>query len=176
MSGVGGLRPIHRSRRFFASIAPAAPSGEQVEWARSRLEPGEQELFDAMATVDQAHSIGVARAVERHGCDDWMVTAALTHDVGKSVARLGIIGRVVATLARSLGAERFAAPMMRRGGCIGRVGAYLAYPRLGAQMLTDAGADPRVAAWSAEHHEPEERWSIPVEDGRILVAADDGEL
>ena len=43
-------------------------------------------------------------------------------------------------------------------------------------QLAMAGSDERVVAWAAEHHEPEERWTVPVDAGRLLVAADDEEL
>jgi hypothetical protein len=54
-----------------------------------------------------------------------------------------------------------------------KVGLYLQYPQLGADLLAVAGSDELVVAWAAQHHEPEDRWSVPVEAGRLLVAADD---
>lgn len=170
------LRPIHRAARFFASIRPPAPSPDQTAWVHAQLQPGERRLFDSMAAADRSHSIGVARAVVRHGYSGWVVSAALTHDVGKAPARLGVPGRVAATLASALGAGRWSASWRRRGGYLGRIGAYLDYPELGSQMLAEVGADPRVSAWSAEHHLSEDRWTVPIEAGRALVAADDGRL
>lgn len=176
MSSRGPLRPLHRAKRFFTSLFPPAPTAEQTAWAHSHLDPLERPLFDAMAQVDRAHSIGVAKAVARHGGTGWLVAAALTHDVGKTTAGLGIIGRVIATLAAAVGATRFADRWMDRGGYLGRIGSYLDYPELGAAMLAGVGSDPRVVAWSAQHHEPEDRWTVPIDDGRMLVAADDGRL
>ena len=49
-------------------------------------------------------------------------------------------------------------------------------PALICTMLVMAGSDERVAAWAVQHHEPEERWTIPVDVGRLLVLADDGRL
>ena len=57
-----------------------------------------------------------------------------------------------------------------------RVGLYLQYPELGADVLRMAGSDERVVAWAAEHHHPEEDWTVPVEAGRLLQLADDGRL
>jgi hypothetical protein len=30
-----------------------------------------------------------------------------------------------------------------------------------------------VIAWAAQHHEPEEAWTVPLEVGRVLAAADE---
>ena len=93
------LRPAHRVRRFVRSIAASEPSAEDTAWAEAHLNEHERRLFARMPAVDRAHSIGVARGVEAHldriglrpGDPDarWLLVAALTHDVGKSVAGLG---------------------------------------------------------------------------------------
>ena len=160
---------------------------DDTDWARSFLGPTEQRLFDRMAPVDRAHSVGVARGVaanlDRLGLDAsdpearWILAAALTHDVGKSQAELGTYGRVVATLSEAAGrgldgSRSWAA----RRGMTRKVGLYLQYPRLGAEMLAVAGSDERVVAWAAQHHEPEESWTVPVDAGRLLRDADDEAL
>jgi hypothetical protein len=33
-----------------------------------------------------------------------------------------------------------------------------------------------VVAWAAQHHRPEEDWTVPVDAGRLLADADDGRL
>src|SRR5690606_3520378 len=106
----------------------------------------------------------------------WVMAAALLHDVGKTVPGLGTYGRVMATLSGAAGGADMAPLWAERRGMTRRIGLYLQYPRLGADLLGMAGSDPRVCAWAAEHHEPEERWTVPAEAGRLLVAADDGEL
>ena len=100
----------------------------------------------------------------------------MTHDVGKSVAGLGTYGRVMATLSEAVGGRSMARVWADRRGMTRRIGLYLQYPALGADLLAVAGADARVVAWAAEHHEPEETWSVPVDAGRLLSAADDDEL
>ena len=186
------LQPAHRVRRFLRSIAARAPGAHDVEWAHGWLTPAEQRLFDRMPAVDRAHSIGVARAVvahlERTGHDRpgvpsiedaearWVVAAALTHDVGKSVAGLGTYGRVVATLSGAAGGASMARAWSRRRGMTRRVGLYLQYPELGAELLAVAGSDARVVDWAAQHHEPESSWTVPIDLGRLLVAADDEAL
>lgn len=178
------LRPGHRARRFLRSAIGGAPAPEDVAWARSHLSAAEARLFARMTNNDRRHSIAVARSVvERLGGPDavaadadraWVVPAALLHDVGKTVAGLGTYGRVVATLSGWVGGHDMAEAWADTRGMTRRVGLYLQYERLGAEQLAVAGSDPRVVAWAREHHLGEEDWSVPVEEGRALAAADDG--
>ena len=175
------IRPVHRVRRFFASVVPGRPSDADLAWAGSFLNDDERRLFAKMAATDQRHLVGVAKAVERHGVDgrspdQWVMAAALLHDVGKTVAGLGTYGRVVATLSEAVGGASMAAAWTESSGFTRRVGLYLQYPALGADLLRLAGSDERVVAWAAEHHLPEEGWSVPLSEGRVLSLADDGRL
>ncbi|MDQ2678223.1 MAG: HD domain-containing protein [Actinomycetota bacterium] len=180
------LRPAHRARRLASTLRARPPSGEDLEWVTTLLSEHELRLFERMPVVDRSHSVGVARAVAAHldriglteHDDDarWVLAAALTHDVGKSVAGLGTYGRIMATLSEAVGGRSMARVWADRRGMTRRIGLYLQYPTLGAELLAVAGADPRVIAWAAEHHEPEETWSVPVDAGRLLSAADDDEL
>ncbi|MHB1140049.1 MAG: HD domain-containing protein [Microthrixaceae bacterium] len=177
---------MHRARRFARSLFATAPSPEDRAWASRYLSAEESRVFDRMPPVDRSHSIGVARAVAAHldrvGLSEpdpearWVLAAALTHDVGKAVAGLGTYGRAVATLSGALGGTDMARVWADRSGMTRKVGLYLQYPRLGADLLAVAGADERVIAWAAEHHEPEERWTVPLAEGRLLRDADDGVL
>jgi len=180
------LRPAHRARRLVSTLRAKPPSAEDLEWVATWLTPLELRLFERMPVVDRSHSVGVARGVAAHldrvglGIDDdearWILAAALTHDVGKSVAGLGTYGRVMATLSEAVGGASMARVWADRRGMTRRIGLYLQYPTLGAELLAVADADPRVVAWAAEHHEPEETWTVPVDAGRLLSAADDDEL
>lgn len=175
------LRPVHRVRRFFASLVPGRPSDQDLAWAGSFLTDDERRLFAKMAATDQRHLLGVARAVERHGVDGqaperWVMAAALLHDVGKTVAGLGTYGRVVATLSEAVGGASMATAWTESSGFTRKVGLYLQYPHLGADLLQLAGSDERVVAWAAEHHLPEEDWTVPLAEGRVLALADDGRL
>jgi len=175
------IRPVHRVRRFFSSIVPGRPSDQDLAWAGTFLSDDERRLFSKMAATDQRHLVGVARAVERHGVDgaapeQWVMAAALLHDVGKSVAGLGTYGRVVATLSEAVGGASMATAWTESSGFTRKVGLYLQYPDLGADLLRLAGSDERVVAWAAEHHLPESGWTVPVPEGRVLALADDGRL
>ncbi|HTN99844.1 MAG TPA: HD domain-containing protein [Microthrixaceae bacterium] len=172
------LQPIHRAGRFFRSLTAGAPSPEATAWAECHLSVGEQRAFARLGPGDRSHSIGVAKAVEANLGDegDWVITAALLHDIGKSVPGLGTYGRVIATICGALVGQDMADHWAEKSGMTRRIGLYLKYPVLGVDILELAGSDERVIAWSAEHHLSEEEWTIPLEAGRLLKAADDGRL
>ena len=174
------FRPIHWTSRAARSIRPGPPAASKVEWAEQHLNDREQALFARMSNPDRRHAIGVAMEASRQlddlGLDDdrrrAAVAAALMHDVGKSAAGLRTYGRVVATLSGAVGGKAFAEHWQDTAGFTRKVGLYLRYPELGAEQLMVAGSDPWVVAWAREHHRPEEDWTLPVEVGRVLAAAD----
>jgi len=102
-----------------------------------------------------------------------VVAAALLHDAGKVVSRLGTFGRVVATLAAACAGRERAASWSEGSGFPRRLGLYLRHPELGADLLDEAGSSPLTVAWAREHHLPEDRWTVPVAVGRALKTADD---
>ena len=133
---------------------------------RSRLLPGEQDLWARMPRVDRKHAAGVAREVDRllGGAERPVIAAAVLHDVGKVESGYGTFRRVMATVA---------ATVVDRDRARGRLGAYLRHDRLGAELLDAAGSDPLTVAWAREHHLPPDRWTVPGPVGRALAAADD---
>ena len=149
------MKPGHLARRFFGSLRRGAPADEA--WAIAQLNEGERALWSRMSDPDRRHAVGVAQAVPIE-----LAVAALLHDVGKIESGFGTFTRVVATL---LGAVR------RDWG--GRLGAYLRHDAIGAELLARAGSAPLTVAWAREHHLPEDRWTVPLEAGRALKAADD---
>lgn len=172
------LRPIHWAGRFFSSIRPGRPPAGELSWVSSQLSAEEAVLFGRMSNPDQRHSIAVARraepALEAIELDAdrrrAAITAALLHDVGKSIAGLRTYGRVAATLAGALAGHDMADAWQQTSGFTRRVGLYLNYPRLGAELLELHGSDPWVVAWAAEHHD--EASSLPEPVAAILRAAD----
>lgn len=170
--------PVHLLGRFFGSILPVGPRRREAQWAEARLLPGERELWRRMRPADRRHAVGVARRTEaRLGprATRPVLAAALLHDVGKLDARLGIYGRVVATLSGAVvGHDPDAIrAWTRTRGFTRRVGLYLQHPKLGGDMLALAGSDPLTVAWTREHHLPPDDWTVPVEIGLALKAADD---
>lgn len=171
---MGRLR--HLVRRFGGSVWPGGPEPADEDWARSLLNEEERRLWTAMSGPDRRHAVAVARHVERSlGPDgpDTVLVAALLHDVGKIVAGLGTYGRVVATLSAAVAGEDTARLWASGRGLTRRVGLHLDYPELGVDLLELAGSDPLVIAWSREHHDPPEEWSIDPAIGAVLAEADD---
>jgi hypothetical protein len=127
-SGVG-VTTAHLARRFWGSLSRQEPSATDVVWAQSHLLPREAALWSAMAVQDRRHSLLVARRFADRAPDATSpeVAGALLHDVGKQVAALGTVARVVATVVGPR-TERF-----RK---------YHDHERLGAEMLVAAGSDP----------------------------------
>jgi hypothetical protein len=118
----------HLARRFFGSWSRAEPAPEDTAWAWSMLSAEEWRLWQRMAVQDRRHSIGVARrfVAVAPNAPGPVIAGALLHDVGKQVAGLGTLRRVVATLVGPRGA---------------RFRDYHAHERLGAELLLAAGSD-----------------------------------
>lgn len=126
-----------------------------------------------MSDADRHHAVLVAQQVAailgQQGTRP-VLSAALLHDVGKTVSGLSLYGRVIATLFIAIVGRARAATWTR--GFKRRVALYARHPDLGAGMLTRAGSDPLIIAWAREHHSPETAWTVPVAVGRVLRAAD----
>lgn len=157
----------HLARRFVTSLRPGGPPPADEAWVASTLSHGELGLWRAMSGADRRHAVAVARRVVDHlgpqGASRAVVAAALLHDVGKTVARLGPWRRAAATVAGTSGFRRL--PTSFRD--------YLAHDRLGAQLLEGVGSDPLTVEWARQHHQPPRRWTVPAATGRALKAADD---
>lgn len=172
--------PLHLAGRFFGMLAPVGPRQERRAWAESHLSELELMLFRRMKPADQRHAVGVARraaaAFEGAGIDATtpMLAAALLHDIGKTEARLGVYGRVVATVCGMVVGDdtQTIKDWTKVGGFTRRVGLYLQHPRLGGDLVALAGSDPLVEAWTREHHLPPDRWTIDPAVGAILKEAD----
>lgn len=135
-------RSRHLVRRFFEVLAarPLSPD-EQAEVAGMLAAP-EADLFWRMASADQRHSLTCARTLTRlapHRRD--LARAALLHDVGKGRARLGVIGRSIAS-----GLELLRLPIPSR------FHRYLQHGPLGATELEALSVEPIVAAFARHHH------------------------
>lgn len=166
----------HLVRRFLGSVLPRGPRTEDEAWARLQLLPGEVEIWTRLSRQDRRHAVGVARRVEAELGDQAgrpVLAAALLHDCGKLAAGLGTYGRVIATLSISAAGRDHAMAWSETRGFTRRVGLYSEHPRLGAEMLGLAGSAPLTIAWAAEHHLPPADWTVPVEVGQVLKAADD---
>jgi hypothetical protein len=173
---VHGVRLAHLTRRFFGSLWPLGPDAATEGWAEGLLSPAEHRLWRLMTNADRRHAAAVGRRTEAllgEAATRPVLAAALLHDIGKTSARLGTYGRVIATVAGAATRHRYVDLWIAGQGMTRRVGLYLRHADLGAEMLALAGSDPLTIAWTAQHHLPPDDWSIPVQVGTALKAADD---
>ena len=95
----------HLTVRFFGALRPGPPRADDVDWAHSVLGPDAFALWQRQPNHDRRHAIAVARGVQAelagtpYADDPVWLSCALLHDIGKLDARLGVYGRVVATVA-----------------------------------------------------------------------------
>jgi len=167
----------HLSGRFARALWWGAPSDDDVAWVESVLTPAGFVQFRRQPNHDQRHAIGVARDVQarlagtEYADDPRWLSAALLHDIGKLDARLGVYGRVVATMSGAVVGPEHAEHWASSRGFTRRVGLYLRHADLGADRIRIAGEPEEAAQWSAAHHD-HDRWSqIPIPEP-VVVALD----
>ncbi len=174
-------RSRHLVRRFFQALRPGGPSEVDRVWVESVLSAEEYELWARQYPPDRRHSALTARRVEYELAgvapvattrliEDtrWVLASALLHDIGKIESGFGIWGRVFTTaVAEIVGPERVSG-RVGAGGCRGRMARYLNHPEIGAELLRNVHSDPRTVAWTAQHHQPSHRWTLPLEIAEML--------
>jgi hypothetical protein len=164
-------RVKHLSARFFASVRARELDDADIAWVRLVLTPEELAVWNTLGRADRAESVAVARAFTRErGADaeSEYIAAALLHDVGKTDAHLGAIGRSGATVIAGVVSHG------RARGFPNRIGRYVAHDDLGAARLEAAGARRESVAWARVHHRPQ-RWgetAIPADICAALARAD----
>jgi hypothetical protein len=158
-AGPGSL--LHLAFRFFDAVGARPLTGDEEAWIASRLGPGELALFSDQPVQDQRHGFEAARWVdsETESRPD-LVRAAMLHDIGKRHARLGILGRVVASLAMKL-----RIPLTRR------FARYRDHGPLGGDELRALGVESLVWKYARCHHGPPDP-DIETADLAILDRAD----
>jgi putative nucleotidyltransferase with HDIG domain len=150
----------HLTSRFFEVLKARPLLDREAEEVRSWLSPGQAWLFFSQAGHDQRHGYEAALVAIHHGLDLVAVRAALLHDVGKRHARLGVIGRSLASLAIK---ARLPLP--------GRWRIYRDHGRVGSAELTAIGSEPLVVDFALHHHGPRPP-GIPEETWAVLLLAD----
>ena len=155
-------RPVHLARRFFSTLRSHRPSPHDQLFVAGLVGPAEADLFWAQPPADQSHGVSSARAVLALRPDRRdLARAALLHDVGKRHARLGVIGRSIAS-----GLALLRLPVR------GRFARYLDHGAIGADDLAAIGADDLTIAFARHHHgaAPDE---FAEGDWSALTAADE---
>ena len=153
--------PSHLVARFF-DVATAKPlSSEEVAFVHDWLTGNLASVFFEQPVADQRHGHYAAQMVIAHGLERAdVVEAALLHDIGKRHARLGLFGRVLASIL-----IKIRVPLLRR------VTAYRDHGPVAAAEMAELGAS-RLTVEFAMHHHGARPASIPVETWRVLQIAD----
>jgi hypothetical protein len=158
----------HLSTRFTRALWPGRPRAEDLAWVEHVLTPDAYRQFCRQPNHDQRHAIGVARDVQSRLADTefaddsrW-VACALLHDIGKLDARLGVYGRVVATVSGAVAGHDMAMRWSESRGFTRRVGLYLRHAELGADRIRLAGGPEEAACWASAHHDREAWSELPI--------------
>lgn len=150
----------HLAARFVDVITSRPLSRGESEAVEKWLEDERaREAFFSQVAADQRHGFESALIVVDHDPQRRdLIRAALLHDVGKRHARLGPIGRVIASIA-----IRFRLPLTPR------LALYRDHGALAAAEFADQ--DPLLVDF-ARHHHSSRPDSIEPADWEILQAAD----
>ena len=174
------MKLAHLSGRFVRALSPAAPRADDIVWVETVLTPEGFVMFRRQPNHDQRHAIGVARDVQLRLADTpyaddprWL-SAALLHDIGKLDSRLGVYGRVVATVSGAVAGREHAEAWSESRGFTRRVGVYLRHAELGADRIRIAGEPEEAAAWAASHHDPATWPDLPIPEV-VVVALDEAD-
>ncbi len=132
----------HLAKRYWEGMRSAPLSPREQAWVDSCLTDPERAAFGEQAVADQRHGYEAARGAEAVlGADRSAVRAALLHDIGKRHARLGLVGRAVASVA-----IRLRLPLWERARL------YRDHGPIGAGELSAWGAEPLVVEFARSHH------------------------
>lgn len=152
---------IHLAARFIQALFARALDADERRRIRGWLGDGPvTDAFFQQPVHDQRHALAAARHVKSRQPERLdLVRAALVHDIGKRHARLGVLGRVAATMAIRLGMRlptRFAL--------------YRDHGRLGAAEL--GGMEEVVVGFAAHHQSGRRPANLPAADWELLLASD----
>lgn len=165
----------HLAARLVGSLSRSEPPEPDVRWLEAMLLPAEVKEFESMSVADRRHAVECARRAEvllGSDASPELIVAAALHDVGKTEAHLGTLGRVGATLVGRVTPSRWREGWLARGGWPRAIAVYLEHDVRGAARLEEIGSSPLAVAWAREHHLAESDWTVPTRWGRRLAEAD----
>lgn len=150
----------HLTRRFFDVLfATPLDSGERAA-IEGWLDSGQAWVFFSQSDPDQRHGFHAALVSIAGGAEPEVVRAALLHDVGKRHARLGVLGRSLASIAIRLGL-----PLTRRWRF------YRDHGEISARELAGLGCEALIVDF-ARHHHGDRPPGIPCPTWDLLQLAD----
>jgi HD domain len=170
--GVITLRARYRLRQALWSLA-GAPAADDRVLAEGLLAPQLRSLFFRLSPPEQSHAVRVLQRLQQDGCrQPELLTAALLHDVGKTLYPLNLWERAAIILGHAL-VPGWAARAgegqphgWRRAFVVARH-----HPAWGATLAAEAGADSTVCAL-IRHHQDGADPTPPLEGLAELQTAD----
>jgi hypothetical protein len=153
--------PAHLFSRFWDVATAQRLSASERAAVEAWLTPETAQLFFAQDHPDQRHGYHAALSVVASGVHDRdVIMAALLHDVGKRHARLGIVGRSVASIL-----------ILGRLPLSTRMEAYRNHGLVAAHELGELSV-PSLVIDFALHHHRQRPPTIAPDVWDILVEAD----
>jgi hypothetical protein len=149
--------PSHLIKRFFGYLVAQPLTVEERAEVAGLLPTALATLFFRMQPQDQRHSYDVY--LRSGGAQ--LTQAALLHDVGKSVSKIGPISRSLATFSQAVNLRVH-----------GDWRLYLDHGRIGADLLEQSGADTLAVAFTRHHPGPAPT-GIDPSDWHTLADADE---
>jgi hypothetical protein len=151
----------HLARRFIDVLTSEALTPDERDAVDSWLTPELAAMFFEQHKADQRHGYHTAATVVAAGHDDSdVVISALLHDVGKRHARLGVLGRSLASILILSGLP-----------LTDRMTTYRDHGLIGARDLATLGA-PSLAIDFTMHHHSERPATIAPDIWDALQSAD----
>ena len=147
-------RILYRARQFWETLTARWRPRDEA-YPAAHLSPTLLDLFLTMSPAEQHHGIALAKKLENApAATPDLITAALLHDVGKTLAPPTLWERVAVVLV-----EHFAAdPMdyLDKAWFWELKRAYVTrthHAAWGAELAEKAGASPRAVALIRQHHD-----------------------
>jgi hypothetical protein len=143
---------LYRVRQFTLALGVPA-CRERTDDLAPYLERAQLDLFKGMSSMDQHHCRAVFRALQVAGHKDpSLLSAALLHDVGKTVGPVRIWHRVLAVLAKTFVPSVWESIDANPGTWLYPLYAHRRHATVGSRLAAQAGCGEDTV-WLIAHHE-----------------------
>jgi len=162
---------FYRLHQFWLALFPHLQP-EELTWLDSTLDQAALSLFYSQPIADQRHALDVAKSLAAHKSslnrDEYnlLLTAALLHDCGKSMANIHLWHRVFVVLMQNLPASVWVFLAKTPTPLASPLQMFSCHPAWGAELAAKAGLGPEICTLIQEHHCPSSRL------GSLLFEAD----
>jgi len=161
------LNLLYRIKQFFWGIT-ARVSLEDIEFVKEYLNKDELNLFIKLEVYDQAHCIRTAKEVkriylEKKMSNDFLVKAALLHDIGKVEGKLSLIDKSILVIL-----DRLTKGKIKEFKNFKKIDMYYNHPAKGYNILKKFDYDDRFLYLIRNHHNK----SIKDKELEVLIKCD----